>query len=124
MIYDSSTYSVFVYSQQLIPYTTVITNIGGHYNPDTYTFVCPYRGVYVFTVSTNAYNDQLVGELYKNDQLLIRTFANEDFRDSATASVVTECEMRDSVYVYAYTGGEFDCYWSPAHFSGYLLHKY
>ena len=44
--------------------------------------------------------------------------------DSASAAVVTECNAFDQMYVRVDSSGLFDGYFSPSHFTGYLVHHY
>lgn len=37
--------------EEIVPFDTVYLNHGGGWNPDTYHFVAPVRGLYSFTVS-------------------------------------------------------------------------
>ena len=35
----------------LVPFNKIISSIGGHYNSDIFTFICPYKGIYLFSTS-------------------------------------------------------------------------
>ena len=40
---------------ELVVFSGVISNIGNHYNPATSKFICPYNGLYLFSLNMNAY---------------------------------------------------------------------
>ena len=112
-------------SGELISFDDVISNFGGHYSTDTYAFTCPANGVYSFSMSTNKSSGWAIrGILFRNSDELIRAHASDDmYRDSASATVVTECSAGDQVFVSVDEDtGYFDGSESPCYFSGYLLH--
>ena len=109
----------------LVPFNKITSNIGGHYNTDIYTFVCPYDGIYLFSTSLNQHGSTTnpgTG-IYRNSQQLLRAWA-WDKHESITPVIVTECESGDSVFVNVEFSGNFDAWYSPPHFTGYLLHRY
>ena len=116
-------------TNERVPFDDVITNFGGHYNADTYLFTCPVHGVYTFTMATNQYDhDNIQTGLLRNEEIIIRVAAErEAYRDSSSATIITECNAGDSVYVRVLLGGRFEGeggVYNPCHFSGYLLHKF
>ena len=116
----------YISSGEVVSFNHVISNFGGHYSNETYTFTCPVHGVYMFSMTMTEHDQTHVrGILYRNDDALIRSTADNggDF-DSASATVVTECNAGDQVYVTADLEGIFDGDRSPSHFTGYLVHHY
>ena len=115
----------YIVSGEIVSFDDVISNFGGHYSTDTYTFTCPANGVYSFSMSTNKSSGWAIrGILFRNSDELIRAHASDDmYRDSASATVVTECSAGDQVFVSVDEDtGYFDGTESPWYFSGYLLH--
>ena len=113
-------------STVVVPWESVITNFGGHYNPLTYTFVCPYNGVYVFSTSIYTYDDHIAIGVYRNNFNLFRVDANTDRSDldSSSGSVVAECFAGDVVWAEVYKGGPFHMEDENVQlFSGFLLNK-
>ena len=112
-----------LYPYELVPFNDVLSNFGGHYSTETYSFTCPVRGVYIFSMAINQYsNSNLQAYLYRNNDELIRSYANGvGYRDSASATVITECNVGDQVFVMVWNGGYFDGSGSQCHFTGYLL---
>ena len=109
----------------VVPFDDVISNFGGHYSTQTYSFTCPVHGVYIFSMSINQYdNNNIRGIIYRNkDELIRSTAADGGYRESASATVITECNAGDQVFVSVEFGGNFDGELSPCHFTGYCLHK-
>ena len=109
----------------LIPFDTVISNLGGHYNSDIYTFICPYHGVYMFSTSINNYglNYNVGASICRQNQQLARGYSYYYYQ-SVTPVIITECESGDSVFVKVDQSGDFDASASPPHFTGYLLYRY
>ena len=110
----------------VVPFNGVISNFGCHYSTDTYAFTCPVHGVYTLSMAINQYNkDYERAILYRNDEELIRgAAADAGSRDSTSATVITECNAGDQVFVIAgQYGGRFDGNLSPCHLTGFLLHQ-
>ena len=111
--------------EEVVPWRDVYTNFGLHYHPDTYSFVCPYRGVYIFSVSFSVFNDFFGVYLFRNDNILSFAVAddgNNDF-DSTSSFAVAECLPGDVVWVRVGFNGTL---WNSLHhnwFSGFLLTK-
>ena len=111
---------------EVIPFEDVISDFGGHYNMNTYAFTCPVHGVYMFSMSISQVDrSQIQGVLYHNNVPVSRKVADaEGFRDSASTTVVIECNTGDQVFVMVGQGGRFqgDENASACDFTGYLLH--
>ena len=110
----------------MVPWLNVITNFGGHYYPETYSFVCPVNGVYVFSVAIRSYHGQIWVRIIKNDEELFRVFAGDanPINDMSSSSSVIECEAGDVVWVIVAGGGPFSGNTDNYHvFSGFLLNK-
>ena len=109
----------------VIPFGTVISNFGGHYSTETYTFNCPVHGVYIFAMTINQYEYSFIrGAIFRNDVELIQSRGDDEGKyDSASATVLVECNVGDQVYVTVARGGTFEGESTACHFMGYLLHQ-
>ena len=123
---DANIHFLTYTQNQVLPFNSVLSNFGGHYSVGTSTFVCPYAGVYLFSTSVNQEdNNNVKGSIFRNNKRLTRSEGGVGTNhDSATAVVVVECESGDLVFVNVEEGGKFDAFWSPVHFTGYLLHRF
>ena len=108
----------------------VITNIGNRYYVDNSTFVCPYDGVYLFSIAI------LGDHRYRSDyQLLLDGgLVATVFLDSSSVGtyptgatvVVIECNAGSSVYVRSGDDAAWMMGGYERHsvFSGYMLYPY
>ena len=111
----------------LVLFESVVTNLGAHYNPVTSTFLCPYDGVYLFSVSFNANsNYRMRASIIRNSSYLADALAytNEN-PNHASALVITDCSPGSKVWVRSYNDNNYmTADPRTALFSGYLLHRY
>ena len=79
----------------------------------------------IFSMSINQFEFNYIEEiLFRNNEELIQIVAtNEGGRESASATVITECNAGDQVFVMVSIGGYFDGSASPCYFTGYFLQK-
>ena len=116
-------------SGQTIRFSDIQSNFGGYFNTDTFSFVCPYRGIYFFTVSFNAYESyDMHIEIVKGNVKLAYAMAEQiNVYAHSSAFVVTLCEEGEIVKTQA-GGGTTDVIHNGRYranqFSGYLLHRY
>ena len=121
--YAGSTHSGTYINGAVMPYDTVSTNTGSHYNTSTYLFTAPIAGRYLFTVSALNYPSSSTGELFFS---VNGSSYNPLFRDnsvvpqqSISGSAVINLSANDTVgvsgtlYFYATSG--------HGHFSGTLI---
>ena len=116
-------------SGDIVVYGEVVSNIGGHYNPDTSTFICPFDGVYVFEVTLAIYNnfDSYIA-INQGNSTLVETWANGDSSYTrypmSTAHVVTTCTSGESVWVESTSISNLNEINRYNHFSGFMIHNY
>ena len=113
-------------SYEVVPWRDVITNFGGHYYPETYSFVCPVNGVYVISITVRTYIGQSWVYVLKNDEELFRVIADDENYDivMSSNSGVIECQAGDVVWVLVADAGKFNANTDNYHlFSGFLLNK-
>ena len=86
----------------IIVFDQVISNFGGHYNPDTSSFVCPFDGVYMVNISVMSYvGNQAVGDIMHNGRELVSTWADNhsDTSTQASNTVLVECQRGDVLWI-------------------------
>ena len=90
----------------VIAFKTVITNVGGFYNEQMGTFVCPYNGIYQFTINVQTSNgdtDRVDVQLYVNDTPKAYSFAylrdTSEYFDATSTTVNTECFAGNRVWL-------------------------
>ena len=115
-------------SGSIVEFDTIVTNTGNHYAPSNYTFTCPIKGMYMFSVSvlSNTYSYDSPLAILKDNVVLIYMYLNSYGSYSfptASAVVIAECDLGQHVYVEAtgsaYIDGEAD----SSHFSGALIQR-
>ena len=85
---------------EIVLFDRELTNYGGYYNTQTSSFICPVDGVYIFTLTVNANNADVVVTIMRNDVELTDTWARTDneIYTHGTNMVVTECLAGDVVW--------------------------
>ena len=88
--------------------------------------MCPYNGVYIFSVTFSTQNDFVGAYLVVSNSLITLTIAdneNGDY-DSGSGSVVTQCQSGGDVWLDVIFGGTVAWHTSSHnYFSGFLLNK-
>ena len=117
------------YANDIILFDSVITNTGNHYSGETSAFVCPYDGVFSFSVSFySGINDNLSLDIMRDDELIISGYANYSDNDytHGMSTVVIECNVGQLVWArcvsyddYMYGDGI-----TESHFTGFALHRF
>ncbi|XP_034738596.1 complement C1q tumor necrosis factor-related protein 7 [Etheostoma cragini] len=117
------------YPQEKTPikFNKVLFDEGGHYNPQTGKFICPYPGVYYFSYDITLANKHLAIGLVQNGQYRIKTFdANTGNHNVASGSTVMYLNSEDEVWLEIFfhdQNGLFaDPAWADSLFSGFLLY--
>ena len=117
----------YVTGQQVI-YDKVHTNSGGHYNQYTSTFICPYDGIYVFSLSILAdFDERLDLSINRNDDVIAFAWAytspQYERYEAASAHVTSECTRGDVIWVKSETNGGMFADQRVNTFTGFLLQK-
>ncbi|XP_036453614.1 complement C1q-like protein 4 isoform X1 [Colossoma macropomum] len=105
-------------------YKYVFTNIGGAYDQNTGIFTAPLKGVYVFRVFSKANGSAVTAGLFKNNQHICSTHADQGSGFYSTSNGVTlQLEKGDTLDVRLYPSARI--YDNSVHhhssFSGHLL---
>ena len=115
-------------SGDVVVFNAVLNNIGGHYNTDTSSFICPWDGVYVFSVTVQGFASSSSDiHLSRNGVYQTRIW-NDNIdgvfnRGSMTA--VIDCERGDVIWNMAATVCTIRCSsFRETTFSGFLLQRY
>ena len=118
----ASTGSPTAYSpHDVIIFNDVLENIGGHYNNDTSSFVCPWHGIYLFSLSIES-SDGMAFDLYRNSAC-IAIIGNVSGRGSTT--IVTECHRGDVMWIKnSVTAGDVMAVYRKVLFTGVMLHRH
>ncbi|XP_062575829.1 complement C1q tumor necrosis factor-related protein 3-like [Saccostrea cucullata] len=96
---------------QAIRYDKIITNYGNSYNKWTGHFVAPKKGLYLFSCSIMAYNDETIHiQMVKNGIKVSTIYSNPSRFDHSSQTVVLVLQKGDSV-------------WTRQAYSGRHLHK-
>ena len=102
---SASTGSPTVYNYfEVVVFDNVLSNFGGHYNPDTSSFVCPFDGVYMVNVNiVSTESDQAQVDVIRNDLPLALALADDlsGLRSHASNTVMTECQRGDVLWIRA-----------------------
>jgi hypothetical protein len=93
---DSSTSS-----EKMMVFPSVISNIGGGYNPNTGIFAAPNAGLYVFYVSGVEYDDKYLRlDIVLNGASKVRSIAASEGRfQTGTNMAVLNLQQGDRVWV-------------------------
>ena len=110
-----------------VKFQTVQTNAGGHFQNQS-TFVCPYDGLYEFSLRVGAFEKTAHAAIHKNGeeielQYLVscRAVGSRGRYASSTASIVVECQNGEEVYVLPRSSGILIGSTSRSYFSGHLI---
>ena len=123
-----STENTYLDPGEVAHFDALISNIGGHFNPSTSSFVCPYHGVYLFSINFNSEDsNDLQLAIVIDSEVKVQAYA--DYNDDLTtgsALVIVECGPSQVAWVKCNgNGGNLRGDSSrKTHFAGYLLHAY
>ncbi|XP_026800173.2 complement C1q-like protein 3 [Pangasianodon hypophthalmus] len=87
--------------EDILKFSTVITNLGGHYDASTGTFTCNFAGVYYFSYHIVKNGLSLRADLVLNDHKTVASAVAVDalHTDTASNSAVLQLSVGDRVYV-------------------------
>ena len=119
---DPTSYS----GSDIIVFDEVLTNAGGHYSEATSSFICPWDGLYLISASMqSSESDNIHLDLMRNDVMLARMYL-DDISPGYTrgsATVVTECDRGDVVWVRAGSEGTLFASGRRSMFTGHILYR-
>ena len=94
---DSKTYS----PGERIEFGTVITNEGGGFLPGQNEFLCPWKGLYMFSLSSAGYGTggSAITELWMDENLLVTSLAVGSTNSATSNTVFAQCDSGSRVYV-------------------------
>ena len=114
-------------SSEIVVFDVVISNFGGHYNPDTSSFVCPFDGVYLVNVNVQAYyGEQVHVDIMRNDIILVEAFADDQsgLLTQASNTVMTECQRGDVLWIRSASSATMlYAVYRRSTFSAFLMHR-
>ena len=114
---------------EVVVFNGVTSNIGGHFQPATSSFLCPVTGVYYFSLAVSNVNDDnnIHAHLMLENQILasVRAAALGTYNQATNSAIIT-CEMGQTVWVQATASDEQRVFGDPNYrlssFSGFLVH--
>ena len=117
--YDAVQYNV-------IDFSRVLTNYGGHFNPATHSFICPDYGVYMFPLTVCTHADYARVQLWKGNVILTTVYVGNDNDDIGCSSptFITERNVGDVIWVMSAINGHIHSGYDQALISGALLYRY
>ena len=86
----------------VVIFDVAISNFGGHYDPTTSTFYCPYHAVYMVNINLAAGdNERLGGIIHKDGSYIGEAVAHfiTEVIPTASAFVITECEPNQVIWI-------------------------
>ena len=113
-----------------IVFDQILSNFGGHYNAETSSFVCPWDGVYLVSVTIGAADsNEAYIEIMKNEDIYLAEVRVDDIVDGfnvASNTVVTSCNRGDVLWVRA---GEDSVIYADEDnrrtvFTAHIVHRY
>ena len=115
----SATYN----TNDIIQFSTVLTNYGGYYNPDTSIFTCPYDGIYLFFSSLLGDGTNTWAHIMRESSFLLVMGSNAE-SSSASNLVITECLRGEKIWIRQSHNGDTIGGTAPSAFSGCLLQRF
>ena len=84
-----------------IGFGTIITNEGGGFLPSQNEFLCPQKGLYMFSLASVRYGESNNGivEIWMDETLLVTTFAATSNNAATSNAVFIQCDSGSRVYV-------------------------
>ena len=112
----------------IILFNEVLTNVGGHYNAATSSFICPWHGVYLMSVNVQGYiSDYIIIHLMRNSSIIGRILIDRisGVYNRGSTTIVTECDRGDILWVRAGTEGAIYTYsYHTTLFTAHMIHRY
>ena len=109
-------------------FNEILTNVGGHYNNATSSFICPWHGIYLVSVDVMGYDsDYIYLYLMRNDVniLIMLIDGIPDARNHGSKTLVTECDRGDALWVRAgHTGALYTHPVPTTLFTAHMIHRY
>ena len=112
-------------NHEIVPWLETVVNFGEHYYPETNSFVCPVRGVYIFNTTIRNAGGYISVGLHLNSQLISFTSASDEAHyDTGSSNCLIECRAGDIVSVIVSAGGDHSHPAAAVHtFTGFLLNR-
>lgn len=91
----------------LVQFPEVGINYGGYYLPQNSTFICPYTGYYMFSVSFRSAEERIMGAGIRvgNDDLVTTIARDPGTFDVASTMAVSLCEEGEQVWIRSLADG-------------------
>ena len=115
-------------NDEIMVFDQVISNFGGHYNPATSSFVCPFVGAYMVSVNVQAPTDSrlAVVNIVHNDYVYAQVFADNlsGLSTQASNTIIIECQRGDVLWVQSASSNTvLYAREGRSSFSAFLIHR-
>uniref|UniRef100_UPI00398E42EC complement C1q and tumor necrosis factor-related protein 9 isoform X2 n=1 Tax=Pristiophorus japonicus TaxID=55135 RepID=UPI00398E42EC len=107
-----------------IPFTNVIYNKQGHFNPVVGVYIAPVNGTYIFSYHLSILKSPIKMGLFKNRKVIIKT-ANQSPPDQVSQTVILHLESGDKIWLQVKDSnfnGMYADQDTDSTFSGFLLY--
>ena len=113
----------------IVIFDEVLSNFGGHYNPVTSSFICPWHGVYLMNAHVlGGLSDFMLLNLMRNSELLAEINMDEltGVHNQGGMTIMTECDRGDILWIRAGYTGTIAAYPGQRYtsFTAYMLHRF
>ena len=115
---------------QTVNFNAVISNLGGHFNTKTSSFVCPFDGVYFFSLNyLSLFNEGQEDDsqlcIMQDTKIIACVRSSNNGINHASGFVIVSCSLGESIWVQSVgtsdIAGDEN---KDTIFSGYLLYRY
>ena len=85
----------------VVIFDVAISNFGGHYEPTTSTFYCPYHAVYLVNINLVSEYGRMGADIWKDNTRIGEAvvYPDAEVRSTASALVITECDSGQVIWI-------------------------
>ena len=108
----------------VLQFDTEVTDIGDFYNKDNSIFICPQDGLYLFSVSAESLDGNIISAgIIKEGIQLLSAYHGNLGTSQGSSTVIAECNAFQSVWIECRMDGQLDK-GRASSFSGVLITPY
>ena len=114
---------------EVVAFTQVLSNFGGHFNPNISSFMCPYDGVYMFSMTIATFNSYVRVWLFRNTEFLAAANPDDNYSGANdfefhSPTIVVGCSAGDVIWAEAQNYGYIESYDDATLLTGALLYRF